>query len=875
MSTEKEMPLQIAHVLFMDIVGYSKLLINDQSRIQQELNEIVRHTEQFRHAEAAKKLICLPVGDGMALVFFDHPEAPARCALEISKALQSHPQIPLRMGLHSGPVNQVRDVNDRTNFAGTGINLANRVMSCADSGHILLSKRIADDLAQDNRWLPYLHELGEAELKHGETLTLVNLYMDKLGNPELPTKLRRRLSAQRANEGLIGREKELASITELLTGSGVRLLTLTGIGGTGKTRLARQLSLLLKESFPDGVFFVPLEPLRDPELLLSAIAEAMGVMEEGDASIIDLLKARAVGKQMLLVLDNFEHLMGAAPFVANLVSTFERTKILVTSRERLHLSIEKEFSVMPLALPAPEAMSIEEISKSAAVELFVSRGRAVRPDFTLSNETSRTVAQICLKLDGLPLAIELAAARLRLLTVHDLLGRLEHSLKILTGGPKDVPPRQQTMRAAIKWSYDLLPGQGQLLLQQLSVFSGGCSLEAAEAVWSGPTAEESETLDGIMSLGEQNLLLHEESGKESRFRMLQVVREFGFECLVLSGDAATVQRRHGQYYLKLTREAEQEMVGFNGAFWIKRLDREHDNLRVALEWWCQDQPEMALQMSAAVWRFWLTRGYITEGRKWLRRVLEHNPAPSLARAKGLLGAGTLAFHQGELVIGGTLLMESLQTSKNIGEEQLVGRCCNALGVFATCADEFREARSWFEEGMKIASQSNDHNLLAMLLNNIGEITEAEGDLAKARSFYERAVDRLERGNQMNLAFALSNLGAVAYQQSAYPEARTYYTQALAKAQEFGSKKAIIYCLDGFAALAVSEGRPEVAAQLCGAANSLRESIGIEQEPHERKRRAQYIERIEASLAKPLVVEAMTSGRILSLDEAVTLALKSA
>ena len=443
---------------------------------------------------------------------------------------------------------------------------------------------------------------------------------------------------------------------------------------------------------------------------------------------------------------------------------------------------------MPLELPAADAISIEEISRSAAVELFLDRARAVRPEFTLSNENSRTIPELCLKLDGLPLAIELAAARLRLLTVQALLVRLEHSLKVLTGGPKDAPRRQQTMRATITWSYELLDESEKLLLQHLSVFSGGCSLEAAEAVWSGSGGTDLEVLDGVMSLGEKSLLLHEESGEESRFRMLQAVREFGFECLSLAGNVAAVQRRHAEYFLKLAQEAEQEMVGAQGAVWMKRLEREHDNLRVALEWWLQNQPEMALMISAAAWRFWLTRGHITDGRKWLKRALASNSAPSLARAKSLLGAGTLAFHQGDLVTSRTLLIESWQTSNNIGEQQLIGRCCNALGVFATCANEFTEARSWYEQGLAIASQAKDHLLLAMLFNNVGEITEAEGDLINARQLYERAVEGLGRANQMNLAFALSNLGAVEYQQSGHAEARACYTQALAKAQEFGSKR---------------------------------------------------------------------------------------
>jgi non-specific serine/threonine protein kinase len=334
-----------------------------------------------------------------------------------------------------------------------------------------------------------------------------------------------------------------------------------------------------------------------------------------------------------------------------------------------------------------------------------------------------------------------------------------------------------------------------------------------------------------------------------------------------------VQRRHSDYFLNLAEKAEKEIVGLRGVVWMKRLAREHDNLRLALEWCLQNEPNMALRISGSAWRFWMTHGHFTEGRKWLKQALECDSVESVARTKALLGAGTLAFHQGDFDIARTFLNESLQMSKNTRARQLFGLCCNSLGVAATCTGNLEEARKWFEEGLKAARELDDQLLLSMLLGNIGEIAEAEGDYTKARPLYEQSVEILKRGNHMNLTYALSDLGAIAYEQGDYTAARECYTQALAKSQEFGSKKGMIYCLDGFAALSVSEGRPEVSARLCGAADALRESIGIQQEPHERKRRDRYIAKIEATLPGTAFLEAMTSGRAMTLEQAVSLGLR--
>jgi predicted ATPase/DNA-binding CsgD family transcriptional regulator len=678
---------------------------------------------------------------------------------------------------------------------------------------------------------------------------------------------------------LIGREQEVQTLHTLLLRPDVRLLTLTGTPGVGKTRLALEVARDLVRDFADGVHFVSFAPISDPALVIPTIAHRMGLTESGTQPLLERLKISQRDKHRLLLLDNFEQVISAAPLLADLLEACPDVKILVTSREVLHVRAEHEFTVPPLALPdskrLPDAGSLVHVP---AVHLFVQRAQAIRSDFQLTTDNAAAIAEICIRLDGLPLAIELAAARIKLLPPQALLARLGQRLQILTSGARDAPARQQTLRNAIAWSYDLLNAEEQRLFRRLSVFVGGCTLEAAESVCAALGGAEEIVLDGASSFIDKSLLQQvEQENKEPRLMMLETIREYGQECLAASGEMEVVRQAHAAYYLTLVEEAEPELEGPQQAVWLERLEREHDNLRAGMQWSLErgeveQKMEIALRLGSALRRFWRARGYFSEGPTFLERTLEGSRAVAASvRAKALIAAADVVLNQGDLDRGEALCKESLLLCRELNDIGGIAFSLRLLGWATWNRGNPVTARSLMEEALALrrkmgekrgiawsllflarvlfSSQGDQVTIYSLLdeclalcrelrekgcianaLGLLGQVTLDQGDATKACALSKESLAiHIEIGDRWGIIQSLGLLAEVEAHQDHHMEARSYYEESLTHCKETGDKQSTATCLEGLASVVAAQGEPLWAARLWGAAESLRTVIGAQSE----------------------------------------------
>jgi predicted ATPase/DNA-binding winged helix-turn-helix (wHTH) protein len=677
---------------------------------------------------------------------------------------------------------------------------------------------------------------------------------------------------------LVGREKEIDEIENLLCGTNVRMVTLTGIGGTGKTRIAQEIARRMLAEFADGVFFVALADIRNPEFVASSVAQIFGVKESGEKSLIENLKNHFLEKELLLVVDNFEQVISAADVLAELLQAAPRLKILATSRALLRLPAEREFVVPPLDLPeAGGQISLPDLSQNESVKLFLERAQNVKPTFSLTEDNAASVAEICRWLEGLPLAIELAAARVKILSPAQILSRLENRLKILTGGAADAPARQQTMRGAIVWSYDLLDEDEKILFRRLSVFAGGFNVEPAEAIVSSlDSSNDADILNIVTALIENSLLIQKETANdESRLRMLEVVREFAFEKLEASGESQAVRNNHAAYFLALAQKAEPEMFGAEGTEWLNRLEDEHENLRAALSWSSVKDVETAANLAGTLRNFWILHNHITEGRKWLETILEQSAdAPTAVRLKLLNGLGHTAGYQGDLETSRKAHERGLAEGKAINDLRQIALSVRGLGFVAKWKGDIASARKFYEEGLAYSRELDDKNAIAVSLTALGDLARMEDDYTAARPLFEEALKICHQtGNKQGVVGSLNNLGAVTFGEGDYAASHSYYAEAVTLVQKLGEKISLSYALDGFAALAVRRGDAKRAAQIAGASERLRESLGFETEPAERRFREAYLAEIRAAPGESDFPEAYEQGRKLNPEEAIIIALE--
>jgi predicted ATPase/DNA-binding XRE family transcriptional regulator len=715
----------------------------------------------------------------------------------------------------------------------------------------------------------------------------------------------------------IGREREVEEVRQRLLHPDVRLLTLTGPGGVGKTRLGLEVARQVLDQCADGVCFVALASISEPALVPSAIAQALQVKQGAGQSVAEALVQYLRKRQLLLVLDNFERLLEAGPPLAQLLAACPRLKVLVTSRVVLHLQGEHNYEVPPLTLPtAGDRPSPEQLARYEGIRLFMQRAQAANAQFTITSENAPTVIELCRRLDGLPLAIELAAARVSLLPPQAVLTRLDNRLELLTSGARDLPDRQRTLRATLDWSYDLLSVAERSLFARLAVFAGGWTLEAAEAVCD--VGDEAEVLQHMSALVDQSLVQQQASIQhEHRFTMLETVREYALERLEESGELERLRRRHASYFLGLAEEEERASQGPLQRAWLDRLETEHDNLRAALAWslTAQGDTVMGLQLTGALSHFWYVREHHSESRMWLQSALERGSGATAARAKVLVGAGRLAWFQGEFARANTLVEESLTLYQDLGddagaafallvlgrtavsqgnngrgetlvEESLalfrqqgnmwgIARALIVLGDGALFEDDVDRATANFQKSLAICQDLEDAEGIALSLLYLGRAAHMRGDDTRSKTLLEESLVMFkDSGDTRGIAEALLELGRVARAQGSDARALALCRESLVLSQKLDNKILIAFCLTTLAGVIQAVGDAARAARLFGAAETLLQSLDAVLDPGGRLAYDSDLAAARLQLREATFAKAWEEGRMRTLEQAVIEAMSN-
>lgn len=737
----------------------------------------------------------------------------------------------------------------------------------------------------------------------------------KLGDAKrLPDFINDNLPAQVTS--FIGRENEIATVMNLLADPQIRLLTLTGPGGTGKTRLGLQVATRIRDQYKDGVFLVSLAEARNTELVVSKIGEVLGVREGGSQTLVESIKGYLREKQCLLLLDNFEQILEAGPLVIELLISAPKLKIMVTSRALLNLQGEHEFQVPTLELPGTEASNTaEQLANCESVRMFIDRARATNPQFVLDEHNALVVAEICRRLDGLPLAIELAAARIKILAPEKLLSLLNSRLKLLTGGGRDLPERQQTLRNTLEWSVQLLNQGDQKLFNRLGIFMGGFTLEGAEEVCHLENEHGTDIFRGIETLLNSSLLrLDNNPESEPRFRMLETIREYALEKLTENGELAEVEHRHAQFFIDKMNNVSQMLSTREAERGLAWVDVEHDNLRAALAYCFMDATLLPLAPWLVIslnWA-WYRRGFLSEGRAWANRLLHSSiiQESTIAHCYALWSSGAMAMWQGDLNDAQALLVDAVSMSKSIESPHAVAVTSLFLGTAFVNRGEDKKALQYLQEALELFEQLNmpwyqaitlvhmgnaslglgnysdaqvhldqalpisqqigENWLRSFLLNNYGEIARTAGDYQKAQIYYEESESLLRSmGDKGDLARLIHNLGCVARHTGDLSEAESKVNESLAMFVALGNQRGVAECLASFSALWFDRGHAFSAAKLLGAAQGLLDATGATWWPADREEVDKNLENLHQCLQEEQFEIAWRSGFNMSLEQAIS------